>query len=30
MSNAAMFTAVTGTQAQQARIDIDSNNHAKL
>ena len=30
MSNAAMFTAVTGTQAQQARIDIVANNLANL
>ncbi len=30
MSNAAMFTAVTGTQAQQARIDIIANNLANL
>ena len=30
MSNAAMFTAITGTQAQQARIDIVANNLANL
>ncbi len=30
MSNAAMFTAVTGTQAQQARIDIVANNLANI
>ncbi|MEE8166326.1 MAG: flagellar basal-body rod protein FlgG [Myxococcota bacterium] len=30
MSNAAMFTAVTGTQAQQARIDIIANNLANI
>lgn len=30
MSNGAMFTAVTGTQAQQARIDIVANNLANL
>ncbi|MEE9281578.1 MAG: flagellar basal-body rod protein FlgG [Myxococcota bacterium] len=30
MSNAAMFTAVTGTQAQQSRIEIIANNLANL
>ncbi len=30
MSNAAMFTAITGTQAQQSRIDVVANNLANI